>query len=211
MIPNNWTTREVPRQCLFLFFLTICVLEIVPVVVQSISVWLFVTPWTAARQASLSLAISQSLPKFMFIALVMPSSQHILWRPLILLPSIFPIIKDFSNESSVHIRWPKYWSFNFSISPSSEYSGLISLKIGLVSLLSKGLSGVFSSTTVQMHQFFGVLPSLQSSSHSHTWSLYGPLSAEWCRYFSTHCLGLSSLSCQEAIVLWFHGCSLTLV
>ena len=78
---------------------------------------------------------------------------------------------------------------------------------GLISLLSKWLSGVFSSTTVQRHQFFGVLPSLQSSSHNHTWSLYGPLSAEWCLYFSKHCLGLSSFSCQEAIVFWFYGCS----
>ena len=98
--------------------------------VQSPSrVWLFVTPWTAARQASPSLTISQSLPKFMFIASVMPSSHLILWCPLLLLPLIIPIIRDFSNESAVHIRWPKYWSFSFSISSSSEYSVLISLKI----------------------------------------------------------------------------------
>ena len=99
------------------------------VVVQSLShVRLFVTPWTAARQASLSLTISQSLLKFMSIASVMPSNHLILWCPL-LLPSIFPSMRDFSNESAVLIRWPKYWSFNFSISPSSKYSGLISLKI----------------------------------------------------------------------------------
>ena len=85
------------------------------------------TPWIAARQASLSLSISWSLPKFMPIALVMPSSHLILWHSLLLLPSIFPSIRDFSNESSVCIRWPKYWSFR--ISPSDEYSGLISLKI----------------------------------------------------------------------------------
>ena len=89
---------------------------------------LFVTPWTAACQASLSLTIFQSLPEFMFIASVMPFSHLILWHPL-LLPSIFPSIRDFSNEFSVCIRWPKYWSFSFSINPSSEYSGLISLKI----------------------------------------------------------------------------------
>ena len=89
---------------------------------------LFVTPWTAARQASLSLIIFWSLPKFMFIASVMPFSHLILWHPL-LLPSIFPSIRDFSNEFSVCIRWPKYWSFSFSINPSSEYSRLISLKI----------------------------------------------------------------------------------
>ena len=85
----------------------------------------FVTPWTAALQASLSLTISWSLPKFMFIASVMLSSHRILWRPLLVLPSIFPSIRVFSKESSVHIRWPKY----YSIRPSSEYSGLISLKI----------------------------------------------------------------------------------
>ena len=105
-----------------------CVLQL-PSCVQ-----LFATPWTAAWQASLSLTISQSLPKFMPITLVMPSSHLILWHLLLLLPSIFPSIRDFSNESSVHIRWPKYWSFSFSISnsPSREYSGLIFLKNWLV-------------------------------------------------------------------------------
>ena len=135
------------------------------------------TPWTAARQASLSLIISQRLPKFMFIASVMLSSHLILWCPFLLLPSIFPSIRDFSNESSVCIRWPKYWRSSFSMSPSSEYSGLISIKIdliGLISLLSRGLSGVFSSTTVRRYQFFGVLPSLWSSSHNQTWPLGRP-------------------------------------
>ena len=85
--------------------------------VQSLShVWLFVTPWTAARQASLSITSSQSLPKLMFIELVMPSSHLILCHPLLLLPSIFPNIRDFSNESALCIRWPKYWSFTFYIS-----------------------------------------------------------------------------------------------
>ena len=114
------------------------------VVVQSPShVQLFVTPWTAARQASISLTISWHLPKFIFIALVMASSHLIIWCPLLLLPSIFPSIRDFSNESSVHIRWPKYWSFSFSISPSSEYSGLISLKIDWFDLLA--VQGTFRS------------------------------------------------------------------
>ena len=104
----------------------------VAVVVQSPGpVRLFVTPWTAAHQASLSLSISWSLPKFMFIASVMPSSYLILWCPLLLLPSIFSSIRDFSNES-VCIRWPKYWSFSCSINPFNEYSGLISLKIVLI-------------------------------------------------------------------------------
>ena len=132
-----------------------------------------------------------------------------------LMPSIFPSIRDFSNVLPVRIRWPKYGSFSFSINPSSEYSGLISLNIDWFDLLAvQGLSGVFSSTTVQGHQFFGVVPSLQSSFHNCMWPLgrpepwlFGPLSAEWCLCFSTHCLGLSSLSCQEAIVFWFQGCS----
>ena len=136
----------------------------VVVVVQSPSrVWLFAIPWTAAYQASLSLTISWSLPKFMSIALVMPSSHLILWCPVPLLPSIFPSIRVFSNEPAVG-KWPKYWSFSFNISPSNEYSGLISFKItDWISLLSKGLSGVFSSTTVWRHQFFGTLLSLRSS------------------------------------------------
>ena len=98
--------------------------------VQSlIHVWLFVTPWTIACQASLSMTKPQSLLKLMSIELMMPSNHLILYRPLLLLPSIFPSIKVFSNESVLHIRWPKYWSFSFSISHSNEYSGLISLRI----------------------------------------------------------------------------------
>ena len=103
-----------------------CVCIFACMFVQSPSlVWLFTTPWTAAHQASLSRTISWNLPRFMFIASVMPSSHLILWHRL-LLPSIFPSIRDFSNEASVYIRWPKYW--NFSISPLSEYLGFISLK-----------------------------------------------------------------------------------
>ena len=97
--------------------------------VQSLSrVQLFSTPWTAARQASLSITNSQSLIKLMSVELVMPSNHFILCCPLLLLPSIFPSTRVFSNESVLCIRWPKYWSFNFSISPSSEYSGLISFR-----------------------------------------------------------------------------------
>ena len=95
------------------------------------------------------------LLKFTSIEPVMPSNHLIICRPLLLLPSIFPSIRDFSNESALRMKWPKYWSFNFSISPSSEYSGLISFSIDwFISLLSKGLSRVFSSSTVQNHQFF---------------------------------------------------------
>ena len=92
-------------------------------------VQLFVTPWTAACQESLFTTISLSLPKFMSIALVIPSNHLILCCPLFLLPSILPRIRLFSSELVVHIRWPKYWSFNFRINPFSEYSGLISFKI----------------------------------------------------------------------------------
>ena len=105
-------------------------------VVQLLSrVQLFAIPWTAAHQASLSITISRGFPKFMFITSVMLSSHLILWCPLLLQPSIFPSIRDFSNESSVHIRWLKYWSFSFSINPSSEYSELTSLKIDWFDLL----------------------------------------------------------------------------
>ena len=92
-------------------------------------------PWTAARQASLSITYSQSLLKLMPIELVMPSNHHILCQPLLLSPSIFPSIRVFSNESVLHIRWPKNWSFSFSISPSNEYSGLIFFRIDWLDLL----------------------------------------------------------------------------
>ena len=93
------------------------------------------TPWTAAHQASLSIANSWSLHKLMSIELVMPSNHLVLCRPLLLLPSIFPSIRVFSNESVLHIRWPKYCSFSFSISPSNEHSGLISFRIDWLDLL----------------------------------------------------------------------------
>ena len=96
--------------------------------VQSLScIWLFATPWTAAHQASLSINNSRSLPKLMSIESVMPSNYLILCRPLLLLPSIFPSIRVFSSESALRMRWPKYWSFSFNISPSNEHPGLISL------------------------------------------------------------------------------------
>ena len=104
--------------------------------VQSlICVWLFVTPWTAACQASLSITNSWSLLKLISIKSVMPSNHLILCSPLLLLPSLFPSIRAFSKESVLHIRWPKYWSFSFSISPFNEYSGLISFRIDWLDLL----------------------------------------------------------------------------
>ena len=129
--------------------------------VQSLScVWLFVTPWTAASQASLSITNSRSLLKLMSVELVRPSNHLILCRSLLLPPSVFPGIRVFSNESVLRIRWPKYWSFSFSISPSNEYSGLISFRMDWISLQFYGLSGVFSNTTVQKHHFFGAQLSL---------------------------------------------------
>ena len=96
------------------------------------------TPWTAAHQASLSITNSQSLLKLMSIELVMPSNHLILCHPLLLPPSIFPSIRVFSDESVLHIRWPKYWSFSFSMSPSNEYSGLISFRINWFDLAVQG-------------------------------------------------------------------------
>ena len=108
----------------------------VVIVVQLLScVWLFATPWVAARQSSLSFTISRSLLKFMSIELVMSSNHLILCHPFLLLPSAFPSIRIFSNESAFRIRWPKYWSFSFSISPSNEYSGLISFRIDWFDIL----------------------------------------------------------------------------
>ena len=128
-----------------------------------------VTAWTTTRQASLSITNSWGLPKPMSIESVMPSNHLILCLPLLLLPSIFPSIRVFSNESALCIRWPKYWSFSYSISPFNEHSGLISFGwTGWISLESKGLSRVFFNTIVQKHQFFGAQLSLQSNSHIHT-------------------------------------------
>ena len=137
--------------------------------VQSLSrVQLFVTPWTAARQASLSITDSQSLLKLLSIKSVMPSSYLILCHPLLLLTRIPPSIRVFSNKSTLHMRWPKYWSFSFSISSSKEHPGLI-FRMGWLDLLqSKGLSRAFSNTIVQKHQFFSTQLSSQSNSHIYT-------------------------------------------
>ena len=121
------------------------------------------TPWTAVCQASLSITNSQSLLKLKSFKLVMPSNHLILCYPLLLLPSIFPSIRVFSNELALHIRWPKYWSFSFSISLPVNIQNLFPLGLtGLISFLSKGLSKVFSNTTVQTHPFFRTQFSPQS-------------------------------------------------
>ena len=133
------------------------------------------TPWTAAHQASLSITNSRSLLIFMSTESMMPSNHLILCHPLLLLPSIFLSIRFFSNESVLHIRWPKYWSFSFNISLSKEHPGLISFRMDWLNLLqSKGLSRVFPNTTVQKHQFFGAQLSSQSNSHIHTRPLEKP-------------------------------------
>ena len=136
--------------------------------VQSLSrVQLFATLWTSARQASVSITNSWGLLKLMSIESVMPSNHLILCHPL-LLPSVFPRIRVFSKESVLRLRGTKYWCF--SISPSNEYSGLISFRIDWFDLFEvrEGLSRVFSNTTVQKHQFFSAQLSLWSNSHIHT-------------------------------------------
>ena len=144
--------------------------------VQSLSrVRFFVTPWTVACQASLSITNSRSLHKLMSIESVIPSSHLILCRSLLLLPPIHPSIRIFSNESPLRMKWPKYWSFSFSISASKNTQDWSPLEwTGWISLQSKGLSKVFSNTTVQKHQFFGAQLSSQSNSHIHTWPLEKP-------------------------------------
>ena len=134
-------------------------------------VWLLVTPWTAALQASLSITNSRSLLRLMSIELVMPSNDLILCHPLL----FFTGIRVFSNESVLCIWCAMYWSFSFSISPSNEYSDWFPLGwTSLISLQSKGLSRAFSNTRVQKHQFFTAQFYLWFNSHIHTWPLEKP-------------------------------------
>ena len=134
-----------------------------------------VTPWITARQASLSITNSRSLLKPMSIESVMPSSHLIFCRPLLLLSPILPTIRDFSNESVLHIRWPKYWSFSFSISPSNEQPGLISFRIDWLDLLAvQGTRKSLLQRHSQMHQYFSAQLSLESNSYIHTWLLEKP-------------------------------------
>ena len=144
--------------------------------VQSLShVQCFATPGTTAGQASLSNNNTRSLSKLMSIESVMPSSHLILCHHLLLLPPVPSSIRIFSSESTLHMRWPKYWSFSFSISPSKNTQDWSPLGwTGWISLQSKELSRVFSNTTVQKHQFFSAQLSSQSNSHIHTWPLEKP-------------------------------------
>ena len=130
---------------------------------------LFATPWTTACQPSLSITNSQSLPKLMSIESVMPSNHLILCHPLLLLPSIFPSIRILSNESALRIRWPKYWSFSFNISPSNEHSGLISFMMDYLDLLA--VQGTLKSLLQHHTSKASILCtqlSLESNSHIHT-------------------------------------------
>ena len=144
-------------------------------VVQSLSrVQLFVTPWTTGCQAFLPFTISLSLLRIMSIESKMPSNHFILCHPLLFLPSILPSIRVFSNELTLLIKWPKYWSFSFSICPSSEYSELISFRIEQFDLVA--VQGALKSLLQHhwKHQFFSAQPSLWSNSHIHTWLLVKP-------------------------------------
>ena len=150
--------------------------------VQSLShVRLFATPWVAAHQASLSITNSQSLLRLMSIESVMPSNHLILCHPFLLLPPIPPSIRVFSNESTLRMRWPKYWSFSFNISPSNEHRGLISFRMDWLDLLA--VQGILKSllqhhsskaSILRRSAFFTVQLSSQSSSHTHTWPLEKP-------------------------------------
>ena len=144
--------------------------------VQSLSrVRLFETPWNAVRQAFLSITSSQSLLKLMSIESVMPSSHLILCCPLLLLPTILPSIRDFSNESTIPMRWPKYWSFSLSISPSNENTGPIFFRTDWLDLLAaQGTLKSLLQHHSSKHQFFSSQLFSQSNSHIHTWLLEKP-------------------------------------
>ena len=144
--------------------------------VQSLSrVRLLAIPWIAACQDSLSITNSQSLFKLMSIKLVMPSNHLILCRPLLLFPPILPNIRIFSSESTLCMRWPKYWSFSFRISPTNEHPGLISFRMDWLALLA--VQGTLKSLLQHhssKHQFFGIQLSSQYNAHIHTWPLQKP-------------------------------------
>ena len=171
-----------------------------PGIVQLLSrVWLFATPWTAARQAFLSFTISYCLCRLMTIEPVMPSNHLILCHPLLLLPSIFPSIRVFSNESALNqVTKVLELQLQLSVLPMNIQGWFPLGWTDLMSLLSKGLSRVFSSTTIWKHQFLGAQPTLWSNSHFCTWLLekpylwlHGPLLAKWYLCFLICCLGLS--------------------
>ena len=170
---------------------------------------LFVTPWTAICQASLSFTISHSLLKFMCTESRMQSNHLILYHSLLFLASIVASSRVFPNESTLLIRWPKYWSFSFSIHPSNEYSGLISFKIDWFDL--PAVQGTLKSLlcTIQKRQLLGAQTSWSNSHIVHdSWEkpqLWpdAPLSAKWCLCFLIHCLGFHSFSSKEQVYFNF--------
>ena len=172
-------------------------------------VWLFVTPWTPAHQASLSFSISQSLLKLMSIESVMPSNHLILCHPLLLLLPVFPSIRVFSNELVLRIKWSMYWSF--SISPSNEYSGLISFRIDWFDILTvqgtlKSLLQHHSSkASILQHSAFVMVqlsPPYVTTGKTMSLTIW-TLLAKWCLCFLICCLALSQLSFQKAITFNF--------
>ena len=187
-----FATLQHPLLHILVLFVLRCTVVIVQLLLPS-HVQLFATQWIAAPQASLSLTILQSFPKFMSIASMMPSSHLIFWGPLLFLPSIFPALGIFpmSQRFFQQVSCSHQLTKNTGIPGSASVlpmsiQGWFPLRLtGLMILLSKRLSGMFSNTTVRRHYFFGTLPSLQSSFHNHTWPLgrpwpwlYGPLSSE---------------------------------
>ena len=173
---DHGKSKRVPEKCLFLFY-WLCQSLWLCQRVQSLScVRLFVTPWTATHQASLSITNSQSLPKLMSIELVMPSNHLILCRPLLLLPFIFPSIRVFSNESTLYIRWPKYWSFSFSASV---------LPANIPDCLPLGLTGLIALCP-RDSQEFSPTPQFKSISSSKRSFLYGPALTSIHDYWKNH-------------------------
>ena len=166
-----------------------------------------VTPWTAALQASLSITNSQSLLKFMSTELVMPSNHLILCCPLLLLPSIFPSSRVFSNKSVLHIRWPKYWSFSFSISPSKEYSGLVSFRMDWLDLLA------VQGTLKSLYQHHSSKASILRRSAffivqlSHPYITTGKTIALTIRILSVKCCLCFLICCLDLLYLFFQGAS----
>ena len=196
LIIQNPTSSKMSKP-MFVDYLFLPTLTISSVLSLS-PVRLFATPWTTACQASLSITNSQSPPKSMSIETVMPSNHFILCHPLLLLPSIFPSIRVFSNESDVRIRWPKYWSFSFNISPSNEYPGPISFKMDWLDLLAvqgtlKSLLQRISSASILRHlAFFTVQLSHPYMTTGKTIALtIGTFVSKVCLCFLIHGLGLS--------------------
>ena len=176
--------------------------------VQSLShIWLLATPWTVARQVSLSITNSQSLLKLMSIKSVMQSNHLILCRPLLLLPSIFPSIRVFSSESVLRIKWSKYWSFNFSISPSSEYSGLISFRMDWLDLLA--VQGTLKRDSQEGYLWLVSIIFTVRLVHKEDqkYSYGASLAVQWLRFHASRARGMGSIlgggtKIPHACVVW---------